>query len=175
VEFRIDEENMTVELVDEYFGWPELPAFDAEGKSRSFNSDVQWLPNGHVVISQSINAVGLLGRGVPGKAASGFVAEVDWETKELELLYRIGAETGGSQGKVRSEKTQLEHRAVAPSGKIVLRQGRRRCRRTGPGQVEQGSSETRAWHDTSQLSSLTFQVRPSFDPIRGNAVRGISR
>ena len=94
VEFRIDEQEMTVELVDEYFGWPELPAFDAPGKRwfSAFNSDVQWLPNGNVVISQSINALGLLNRGFRGKTASGFVAEVDWATKELQLLFRIGAE-----------------------------------------------------------------------------------
>ena len=94
VEFRIDDQEMTVELVDEYFGWPELPAFDAPGKRwfSSFNSDVQWLPNGNVVISQSINAVGLLDGGVRGKTASGFVAEVDWATKELQSLFRIGAE-----------------------------------------------------------------------------------
>jgi hypothetical protein len=107
VEYRIDEENMTVELVDEYFGWPELPAFDAEGKKwfSQFNSDVQWLPNGHVVISQSINAVGLLSRGVRNKTASGFVAEVDWATKDLELLYRIGAETMEPKAKFDPRKT----------------------------------------------------------------------
>ena len=93
-EFRIDEQEMTVELADEYFGWPELLAFDAPGKRwfSSFNSDVQQLTNGNVVISQSINALGLLDQGVRNKTASGFVAEVDWTTKELQLLFRIGAE-----------------------------------------------------------------------------------
>ena len=94
VEFRIDEQAMTVELVDEYFGWPELPAFDAPGKKwfSPFNSDVQWLPNGNVVIGHSINVIGRLDRGFRNKTASGFVAEVDWETKELQLLFRINAQ-----------------------------------------------------------------------------------
>ncbi len=91
------EHSITVELIDSYGNREKLPIQKYTtpalpyGLERPF-PHVQWLPNGNVVISQSINALGLLNRGFRGKTASGFVAEVDWATKELQLLFRIGAE-----------------------------------------------------------------------------------